>query len=97
MRYDDTSGAVSVFRSPSNNANGNTVDCQGRLVTCEHRARRVTRTEHDGSISVIADRFEGRRLNSPNDVVVRSDGTVWFSDPPYGIATDYEGDRAEQE
>ncbi|RUV98151.1 MULTISPECIES: SMP-30/gluconolactonase/LRE family protein [unclassified Mesorhizobium] len=97
MRYDDTSGTVSVFRSPSNNANGNTVDFQGRLVTCEHRARRVDRTEHDGSISVIADRFEGRRLNSPNDVVVRSDGTVWFSDPPYGIATDYEGDRAEQE
>jgi len=97
MRYDDTSGAVSVFRAPAYNANGNTVDTEGRLVTCEHRARRVTRTGHDGSITVIADRFEGKRLNSPNDVVVRSDGTVWFSDPPYGIATDYEGDRAEQE
>ena len=97
MRYDDTNGVVSVFRAPASNANGNTVDTQGRLVTCEHRARRVTRTEHDGSITVIADRFDGKRLNSPNDVVVRSDGTVWFSDPPYGIATDYEGDRAEQE
>lgn len=97
MRYDDTSGMVSVFRAPANNANGNTVDTEGRLVTCEHRARRVTRTEHDGSIAVIADRFEGKRLNSPNDVVVHSDGTVWFTDPPYGIATDYEGDRAEQE
>ncbi|MBA1142334.1 MULTISPECIES: SMP-30/gluconolactonase/LRE family protein [Mesorhizobium] len=97
MRYDDTNGVVSIFRAPSDNANGNTVDPQGRLVTCEHRTRRVTRTEHDGSITVIADRFEGKRLNSPNDVVVRSDGTIWFSDPSYGIATDYEGDRAEQE
>ncbi|TGV58366.1 SMP-30/gluconolactonase/LRE family protein, partial [Mesorhizobium sp. M2D.F.Ca.ET.160.01.1.1] len=94
LRYAENNGVVSVLRAPANNANGNTVDTEGRLVTCEHRARRVTRTEHDGSITVIADRFDGKRLNSPNDVVVRSDGTVWFSDPPYGIATDYEGDRA---
>lgn len=97
MRFDETDGSVSVFRALSNNSNGNTVDTQGRLVTCEHLARRVTRTEHDGSIRVVADRFEGKRLNSPNDVVVKSDGTVWFSDPTYGIDTDYEGDRAESD
>lgn len=97
LRHDDTNGAISVFRQPSNNANGNTVDNQGRLVTCEHLARRVTRTDFDGSISVLADSFDGRRLNSPNDVVVKSDGTVWFTDPPYGILSDYEGDYAEQE
>jgi len=91
MRWDETDGSVSVFRAPSGNANGNTVDWQGRLVTCEHLARRVTRTEHDGSITVLAESFEGRRLNSPNDVVVRSDGSIWFSDPFYGIVTDYEG------
>ena len=97
MRFDETDGSVSEFRRPSNNSNGNTVDRQGRLVTCEHLARRVTRTEYDGSITVVADRFEGRRFNSPNDVVVRSDGTIWFTDPDYGIATDYEGDRAARE
>ncbi|MFC3208857.1 SMP-30/gluconolactonase/LRE family protein [Aquamicrobium soli] len=97
MRYDDTDGSVSVFRQPSNNSNGNTVDFQGRLVTCEHQARRVTRTEHDGSITVIADRFQGKRFNSPNDVAVHPDGSIWFTDPPYGILTDYEGDRAELE
>ncbi|MDL2401667.1 SMP-30/gluconolactonase/LRE family protein [Rhizobium mayense] len=91
MRWDETDGSVSVFRAPSNNANGNTVDWQGRLVTCEHLTRRVTRTEHDGSITVLADMFEGKRLNSPNDVIVRSDGSIWFSDPSYGIITDYEG------
>lgn len=95
MRFDETDGSVSVFRDPSNNANGHTVDRQGRLVSCEHLSRRVTRTEHDGSITVIADRFEGERLNSPNDVVVKSDGSVWFTDPSYGIMMDYEGDRAE--
>ena len=89
--------AVSVFRSPSNFSNGNTRDRQGRLVTCEHGARRVTRTEYDGSITVLADSHQGRRLNSPNDVVVKSDGSVWFTDPPYGILTDYEGHRAEME
>jgi gluconolactonase len=97
MRWDETDGSVSVFRQPSNNANGNTVDRQGRLVTCEHLTRRVTRTEHDGSITVIADRFEGKRLNSPNDVVVKSDGSVWFTDPSYGIMIDYEGARADSE
>lgn len=97
LRYDETDGSVSVFRHPSNNSNGNTVDAQGRLVTCEHLARRVTRTEVDGSISVIADSYQGKRFNSPNDVVVKSDGSIWFTDPPYGILSDYEGKRAESE
>ena len=88
---------LSVFRQPSNYANGHTRDRQGRLVSCEHGTRRVTRTEWDGSITVIADRFEGKRLNSPNDVVVTADGAIWFTDPHYGIQTDYEGFRAEQE
>lgn len=88
---------ISTFRSPSNYANGNTRDRQGRLITCEHGTRRVTRTEHDGSITVIVDRYEGKRLNSPNDVVVTADGSIWFTDPHYGIVTDYEGFRAEQE
>lgn len=97
MRFDETDNSVSVFRDPSNNSNGNTVDRQGRLVTCEHLARRVTRTELDGSVTVIADQFEGKRLNSPNDVVVKSDGSIWFTDPSYGILMDYEGHRAESE
>jgi gluconolactonase len=97
LRWDETDGSVSVFRQPSHNANGNTVDRQGRLVTCEHLTRRVTRTEHDGSITVIADRVNGKRFNSPNDVVVKSDGSVWFTDPSYGIMIDYEGARAESE
>lgn len=97
MRFDDTDSSVSIFRQPSYNSNGNTVDRQGRLVTCEHLSRRVTRTEHDGSVTVIADSFEGKRLNSPNDVVVKSDGSIWFSDPSYGILMDYEGERAESE
>jgi gluconolactonase len=97
LRYDDTDGSVSVFRSPSGYSNGNTVDREGRLVTCEHLHRRVTRTEHDGRITVLADRYRGGRLNSPNDVVVKSDGSVWFTDPDYGILADYEGARAERE
>lgn len=97
MRYDEAGNTVCVFRHPSNNSNGNTVDRQGRLVSCEHGARRVTRTEHDGSITVIADRYKGKRLNSPNDVVVKSDGSIWFTDPSYGILYDYEGGRAESE
>jgi gluconolactonase len=97
MRFDEITGAVSVFRAQSNNANGNTTDRQGRLVTCEHGSRRVTRTEHDGRVTVLADRFGDGRLNSPNDVVVRSDGTIWFSDPNYGINTDYFGHRAASE
>jgi gluconolactonase len=88
---------VSTMRSPSNYANGMTRDREGRLITCEHETRRVTRTELDGSITVIADRYQGRRLNSPNDVVVKSDGTVWFSDPDYGILSDYSGVKAESE
>ena len=88
---------VTTYRSPSRFANGNARDREGRLVTCEHGARAVTRTELDGSVTVLADRHEGRRLNSPNDVVVRSDGSVWFTDPDYGILTDYEGHRAERE
>ncbi len=97
MRFDETDGSVSIFRQPSNNSNGNTVDREGRLITCEHLSRRVTRTEHDGRITVIADQFDGKRLNSPNDVVVKSDGSIWFTDPSYGILMDYEGDRAESE
>ena len=97
MRWDDTDGSVSVFRTPSNNTNGHTVDRQGRLVSCEHLGRRVTRTEHDGTVSVIADQIEGKRLNSPNDVVVKSDGSIWFTDPSYGILMDYEGARADSE
>lgn len=90
-------GGISSFRYPSHHSNGNTRDKQGRLVTCEHRSRRVTRTEYDGSITVLADSYEGKRLNSPNDVVVKSDDSVWFTDPTYGILTDYEGERAEPE
>jgi gluconolactonase len=97
MRFDETDASVSVFRHPSFNSNGNTVDREGRLVTCEHLARRVTRTEHDGSITVLADRYHGRRLNSPNDVVVKSDGSIWFSDPTYGIDSDYEGRQSKSE
>jgi gluconolactonase len=91
MRWDEETGDVTVFRKPSNYANGNTRDRQGRLVTCEHDARRVTRTEYDGTITVILDRFDGKPLNSPNDVVVRSDDSVWFTDPPFGILSNYEG------
>jgi gluconolactonase len=97
LRLDEPTGNVGVFRSPANYTNGHTVDPQGRLVSCEHGGRRVTRTEHDGSITVIADSFEGKRLNSPNDVVVRSDGSIWFTDPSYGIESDYEGHKAEPE
>jgi gluconolactonase len=97
LRWDETTGTVGVFRQPAGYANGNTVDRAGRLVTCEHGNRRITRTEHDGSITVIADRFEGKRFNSPNDVVVRSDGSIWFTDPAYGIDSDYEGHKAESE
>ncbi len=97
LRWSEDSGQVSVFRAPSNNSNGNTIDNQGRLVTCEHLTRRVTRTEIDGSIAVVADRCQGKRLNSPNDVVVKSDDSVWFTDPSYGIDSDNEGERAEPE
>ncbi|MBY2908701.1 MULTISPECIES: SMP-30/gluconolactonase/LRE family protein [Rhizobium] len=96
LRWTPESG-VSVYRQPSNFTNGHTRDRLGRLISCEHGARRVTRTEIDGSITVLADRFEGARLNSPNDVVVKSDGSIWFTDPTYGIMSDYEGYRAEPE
>ena len=97
LRYDECNNEVSVFRSPSRHSNGNTVDRQGRLVSCEHSGRQVSRAEHDGRITTIADRYQGKRLNSPNDVVVKSDGSIWFTDPTYGIDSDYEGDRAESE
>ncbi|MGN6032439.1 MAG: SMP-30/gluconolactonase/LRE family protein [Thermomicrobiales bacterium] len=97
LRWDETTGQVGVFRQPAGYTNGHTVDRQGRLVSCEHGNRRITRTEHDGSITVIADRFEGKRFNSPNDIVVRSDGSIWFSDPPYGIESDYEGHKSDPE
>ena len=96
-RWEEENGKVSDFRKPSNNSNGNARDRQGRLVTCEHLTRRVTRTEYDGTITVICDHFEGKRLNSPNDVVVKSDGSIWFTDPHFGILGYYEGELAEQE
>ena len=97
LRYCEITGEVTVFRQPSNNSNGNTRDHQGRLITCEHLTRRVTRTEHDGRLTVLMDRFDGKPLNAPNDVVVHSDGAVWFTDPGYGILVGYEGQRAEAE
>lgn len=90
-------GHVGVFRQPSRNANGNTVDGQGRLITCEHGSRSVTRTGHDGRVANLASHWNGKRLNSPNDVVVKSDGSIWFADPDYGILHDYEGHRANSE
>ncbi|GAB3098913.1 SMP-30/gluconolactonase/LRE family protein [Isoptericola nanjingensis] len=97
LRWDEADGSVSVLESPGRYPNGRTIDRQGRVVTCRQGARRVERTEHDGSTTVLADRWRGRRLNSPNDVVVSADGAVWFTDPPYGITTDYEGERADPE
>lgn len=97
LKWDEETGAVAPYRAPSGYANGNTRDRQGRLISCEHGGRRVTRTEPDGSVTVLADSFEGRRLNSPNDVVVKSDGSIWFTDPVFGIAGYYEGMRAEPE
>lgn len=97
LRYDDCSGAVSVFRQPSNFANGLARDRQGRLVACEHLTRRITRTEYDGSITVLADRWQGKRLNSPNDVVVARDGGIWFTDPLFGISGHWEGEPADSE
>lgn len=97
LRYSEDDGHVSIFRAPSNNSNGNFVDRQGRLVTCEHLSRSVTRTEHDGSITTLAASWQGKRLNSPNDLVVRSDGSIWFTDPSYGILADYEGRKSPSE
>ena len=97
MRWDEETGAVGVFRKPSGFANGNTRDRQGRLVTCEHGLRRVSRTEYDGAIVTVADRYEGKALNSPNDIVCKSDGSIWFTDPPFGILGFYEGYMAKPE
>ena len=97
LRWDEATDTVGAFRQPSNMANGNTRDREGRLVTCEHLGRRVTRTEYDGSITVLMENYEGKRLNSPNDVIVKSDGSIWFTDPPFGLLSNYEGMTAEQE
>jgi gluconolactonase len=97
LRWDESSGAVGVFRYPAGHSNGNTVDRQGRLISCEHGGRRVSRTEFDGTVTTIADSFQGKRLNSPNDVVVKSDDSIWFTDPAYGIESDYEGHRSAME
>jgi gluconolactonase len=97
MRWDEETGVASVFRKPSNFANGNTRDRQGRLLTCEHGTRRVSRTEYDGAITTVADRYEGKPLNSPNDIVCKSDGSIWFTDPPFGILGYYEGYVAKPE
>jgi gluconolactonase len=97
MRWDEETGRVSIFRKPSNFANGNTRDRQGRLLTCEHDRRRVSRTEHDGNIITIADKYDGKPLNSPNDIVVKSDESIWFTDPPFGILGNYEGHTATPE
>src|SRR6266481_5163846 len=97
LKWEEETGAVSVYRKPSNFANGHTRDRQGRLIGCSHGGRCVTRTEYDGSITVLIDSFDGKRLNSPNDVVVKSDGSIWFTDPTFGILANYEGYKAESE
>ena len=94
LRWVEETGEVGVFRSPSNYSNGNTRDKQGRLITCEHDSRRVTRTELDGTVTVLMDHYQGKLLNAPNDVVVHSNGSIWFSDPGYGILSNYEGHKA---
>src|SRR6201988_5416447 len=94
LRWLEDTGEVSIFRSPSNYSNGNYRDRQGRLLTCEHDSRRVTRTEHDGTITVLMDSYQGKKLNAPNDLVVHSDGAIWFTDPGYGIMSSYEGHKA---
>ena len=96
-RWDEQSGVVLPFRKPSGHANGNTRDRQGRLLTCQHLARSVTRTEHDGTITTLASHYNGKRLNSPNDIVCKSDGSIWFTDPVFGILGYYEGVKAESE
>src|SRR6202012_4344970 len=97
IKWEEETGAVSIYRKPSNFANGKTRDRHGRLITCEHGGRRVVRTEYDGSITVLMDSFEGKRLNSPNDVIVKSDGSIWFTDPFFGLLGNYEGYKAESE
>jgi gluconolactonase len=97
LKWEEETGATSIYRKPSSYANGNTRDRQGRLVTCLHGGRSVIRTEHDGTVTTLIDRFVGKRLNSPNYVVVKSDGSIWFTDPPFGLHSDYEGDKSNQE
>ena len=97
LRWDEETGATSVFRKPSNYANGHTRDRQGRIVSCEHGGRRISRTEYDGTVTTVADSFQGKRLNSPNDLVVKSDGSIWFTDPTFGILGWYEGTKATPE
>ncbi len=97
LKWEEETGGVSIYRKPTNYGNGHTRDRQGRLITCEHGGRRVTRTEYDGSITVIMDNWQGKPLNSPNDVVVKSDGSIWFTDPPFGLLGNYEGNKAEPE
>jgi gluconolactonase len=97
LKWDECSGAVTEWQKPANNANGHTRDRQGRIIACEHLGRRVVRFEYDGSITVLADRFNGKRLNSPNDVVVKSDGSIWFTDPPFGTYAFYEGEKCQAE
>ena len=97
VRWDETTGGFSVFRQPSDHSNGLARDRQGRLIACEHLTRRITRTEYDGSVTVLADHFEGKRFNSPNDIVCASDGSIWFTDPVFGISGEWEGEKAEPE
>ena len=97
LKFDPESNQTTVFREPSRYANGNTVDNSGRLVTCEHQSNSVVRLESDGQLTVLADGYEGNRLNSPNDLCVKSDGSIWFTDPPYGILSDREGNKRESE
>jgi len=97
LRWLEDTSEVSVFRQPSNYSNGNTRDRQGHLVTCEHDSRRVTRTEYDGTVTVLADHYQGKPFNAPNDLAVHSDGAVWFTDPGYGTLSNYEGHKAAQE
>jgi gluconolactonase len=97
LRFDETDGGVSVFRHPARNTNGHTIDLQGRIISCEHRGRGISRTEHNGDVVMLATHVEGKRFNSPNDVVVKSDGSIWFTDPTYGIDSDYEGEAAASE
>lgn len=97
LAYSEAANQMFVFRQPAGYTNGNTVDLQGRLVSCQHGTRQITRTEFDGSITTLVSHVDGKRLNSPNDVIVKSDGSIWFTDPTYGILTDYEGFRAEPE
>ena len=97
LQYDPETGQTTVFREPSNFTNGNTTDREGRMVTATHLTHCISRTELDGTVTVLVDRYQGKRLNSPNDVAVKSDGTIWFTDPPYGIISNREGEKRDSE